>query len=261
MDKRLQKQLVIAIIFFSIVGAFSYNLISYLVPPKPSPTPDPTANLIALKVKESILIPIDENDFDYDFVAHIENPNPNYGALSFDYKIDFIDANGSIINSKIGRSYLAPGASKFIIESPLRFNSRINKYSFSVSNTQWSQVDAFLADNIKLILQNKPVFETRDIPGVYGIVAGSIRNLSQFNIDSVDVAVVLRSSSGSIIGVAKTSLNTFLKGTSRGFETRWFRQLSDIPDRVDVYFYTNIFALENIIRASNGGQIERFQEF
>lgn len=261
MDKRLQKQSIVALIFFIIIGFASFGLFKIVVPPKPSPTPDPTANLSPLVVQRSVLIPVNEEQFDYDFMMFVVNDNPNFGAKTFKYQIEFIDQLGNIANTLSGSSYILPGDSRYIIESPLKFNAKIKEYRLKIAETKWQQLDPLLAQNIQISLQGRPSFEIRDTPGVFGVVAGNLRNNSQFNINNVDIAVVLQNSAGDVLGVAKTSLNTFIAGTLRGFETKWFSPLSETPTKAQVFYYTNIFDLENIIRGRNGSQIERFQEF
>lgn len=259
MELRLKKQLIVVLIFFVIVGFSGFGLFKTLVPPKPSPTPDPTANLSPLKIGKAGLIPVDEDNFDYDFFANVINDNPNYGSSLFTYQVEFIDQNGVVIDTRNGKSYIMPGASRFVVESPLRFNSKIAQFRFKITDTKWDQLDPLIGENVQILLQTKPVFELRDVPGVFGVVAGLLRNLSQFNVSNVDISVALEDANGQILGVGKTSINTFIMGTTRGFETRWHRPISGDVSKVNIYTYTNLFNLENIDRTEGGG-IDRFQE-
>ena len=251
MDSRLKKQIIIAIVFFAFVGLSGFGTFRYLVPPTPTPTPDPTANLTPLAVRSSYLLPIEGTD--YDFVAEIENKNPNYGATRFAYAISFMNTDGVEVDKKIGSSFILPSQIKYIVESPLRFSQQIASVRMTISEVEWRQPDSFLFDTIQIALVGDPAFERRDIPGVFGLVAGSLRNNSEVTLNDIDIAVILEDSSGKPIGVAKTSLNTSLAQTTRGFETRWYSPLPSEPARVRVGIYTNLFELANIMRTRRNG--------
>jgi hypothetical protein len=99
-----------------------------------------------------------------------------------------------------------------------------------------------------------PVLQAR----LFGKVGGSVFNNSDFDLNKVDVAVILFDESGEPIAVEKTEIATFLARTTRGFEVTWFSPFVGKVVRVDAEANTNVFENSNFLR-QYGGQ-ERFKQ-
>ncbi len=258
MEPHLRKQVIIASIFFLIVGTLGFGLFRLIVPAAPPPTPNPFANLAPLKVLSSNLINVESGD--YDFVAKVSNPNTGFGSPSVEYDLALSDASDHIVTHKVGTFYILPGQTLYVIDSPLKLDSSVTKVKMTIKSVSWQKLDALSMQALNLVIKDNSGFQLIGQEGIYGKVAGSIVNNSALDLNSADIGVVLVDDNNVPIAVNKTQLRTFLSKTTRGFETSWYVPFAGIVAKTDVQATTNVFNGDSFIQTS-GGAREQYQQY
>jgi hypothetical protein len=250
------KQFFAALIFFVIVGGVVFLIYRGVRPVPPVATPNPTINLIPIEVLSRKLFNVQNND--YDFLVKVTNLNTDYGSSDVEYKLSFLDSTGNTVSSKTGSFYILPGQTKYVIDSPLKFDQPISNAVFRITSVNWQKLDPLAASGVPLIVRNSSYTQT-STPGTFGKVGGSIYNNSDFDINKVDVIVVLLDSNGQPLAVNKTEINTFLTKTTRGFEIAWPAPFVGQVGSAYTKANANVFESSNFLRKYGGQQ--QFQQY
>ncbi len=254
-SERKLKQFVVALVFFLILGSFSF-LIYRKINPVPIPTPiSSTSNLSPIQITLNELINVENTD--YDFIAKVTNPNTEHGSSSIVYEVTFFNSSNNRISKKTGSFYILPGQTKYVIESPVRLSERATRAVMNITSVNWQELDPLAMQGVSLVPRNTSYTETLS-PDVFSRAAGSILNNSDFDLSKVDVTVVLLNSQSIPIAINKTEINTFLARTTRGFEVTWFAPFVGQVNRTDIEANTNVFENSNFLR-QYGGQ-EKFKQ-
>ncbi|MGD0977373.1 MAG: hypothetical protein ABR875_03735 [Minisyncoccia bacterium] len=253
--ERIAKQLVVLVIILLIVGGIAYGAYFTFKKPAATPTPNPTINLTPVSVVSSQLINVDTND--YDFLAKVTNPNSDYGSDDVEYQIVFTGASGDQISTITSSFYILPGQTKYIINTPLKFNEPVAQAQMSIKSVDWQKMNSQSVNDISLLAKNISYAPSSN-PGVFSTASGQIFNNSDYDLGQVLVLVILFDETNNPIAVNKTEELTFLSKTSRGFETSWHTSFPGKVNRTEVDAYTNVFQNSNFI-ATHGGT-EKFQE-
>ena len=260
MEPRLQKQLIVGLVFiliFILVGYGAYVWIR--IEPtcfdnvKNGKEEGVDCGLVACgKTCEPAIAPLEviSKDYvaspvgDYDFVAKIRNPNVLYGAVSFSYNLSFLGQDKTQLAKKTGSSYILPGQTKYVVISSIGGINGWTEASFEINSVQWSKVQSF--DTAVNFMIRRQVFSS----GQNGNseLEAVVFNDSDFDFDKVDVAIVIFDEAGGIIGAAKTDIRTFLAGTERGFKVQWPYSVDSRAAKTDTEAATNLFENQNFLR-------------
>ena len=249
------KQAFVAVIFFLIVGGLGFLVYRGVRPPSPTPTPNPTINLAPIQVVFTELFNVENND--YDFFAKVTNPNTEYGSPDVEYEISFFNTSGTNVSQKVGSFYILPGQTKYVIDSPLKFQEQISRADFAIKSVDWQKLSSLVLAGVNLVVKNSSYTQILQ-PGTFGKVGGEVLNNSDFDLNKANVSVVLFDSENNPLAVGQTEINTFLAKTSRGFEITWFAPFVGNVSRVDAEANTDVFENSNFLR-QYGGQ-ERFKQ-
>ena len=255
-QQRITKQIIIAVIFWVVVGGLGSLVYRGVSPTVITPTPNPTAHLIPIDIVTAQLIWIKDND--YDFVAKVHNVNTDYGSPAVVYEIQFYNATNSLVTTRAGTLYILPGQTKYLIETPLRFNEAIAQATLLIKSVDWQQLDPLAVSGINLLAKDW-AFHPTGQPGATGQVDGALFNSSDYDISQADVLVLLFDQSGTVMAVNRTQIRTFLAHTTRAFSVAWFTALPGLPTRTEVQATTNVFENSNFLQRYQ--KPERFQEF
>lgn len=253
---RILKQIFVAVVFLIVVSGIAFGGYFVFRKPVPTPTPNPTINLAPISIISTQLFNITDND--YDFLAKVGNSNTDYGSGDVEYQLTFFDTSGQQISQKQNSFYILPGQTKYIIESPLKFNQPVAKVIMAIKSVDWQKLDPLASSNISFLPSNYSYNETSQA-GVFSKVGGSILNNSDLDLGQVSVVVLLFDGSDSVIGVNKTEILTFLAKTTRGFEVAWYTPFVGKVARTEVNSYTDVFENSNFL--SRYGRPEKFQQF
>ena len=268
MDERIQKQLVIGLIFVLIIGGIGYGFVDYFFLVETTCF-DGVQNgieegidcgLLACGVAcEPEIMPlnilfqklIEVRPGDYDFVAQINNPNSFFGTSRAKYTLDL----GGATPDRSGTFYILPGQTRYIIVSGIRSDGALTSASVDIMEVGWEKVGAF--ENISFPIQRKN-YTVVNKNGVFSEFEAVVLNSSDFDFDKVEVGVILFSVGGEIVAVNRTDIRTFLSRTERHFKVSWPIELSEITKQ-DIEVLTNVFENSNFIKRH--GTQEKFQKY
>lgn len=188
---------------------------------------------------------VEENS--YDLAAEIENKNVNYGAEILSYTFKIFDSRNNIIKEKSGKSYIMPREKKYIIETVslsgipakvvLEFSKEIN----------WQKFKSVEELKLPIFQQN---LDTKSKNGYAAIARGTVYNQTRFDLDTIDINIVVYDKKGNPVGVNRTQKNTVKSGEGRSFEVGWPKSLSGTDElKAEMRAYTNIFSDDNFIRS------------
>lgn len=253
---RITKQVIVAIVFFLIIGGLVYGGRFVFKPQAPTPTPNPTISLDPISIVSTQLFNINGND--YDFLVKVTNPNAEWGSGDAEYELNFFNNSGEQVSQKRNSFYVLPGQTKYILESPLKFDQPIGRVEMKIISVDWRKLDPISTNDITLVPRNYSYGEIGQSNN-FGKVGGSILNNSNIDLGQVSVIVLLFSNNDSIIATNKTEILTFLAKTSRGFEVTWYSPFVGKVGRVEVAAYTNVFDNSNFLRQY--GRPEEFQQY
>lgn len=276
MGGRFAKQVIIAFIILAVVGGVGFG-IYYLSSARPTCN-DGIQNgkeegvdcglvacgaacidILPLQVTVSKLLPAGEND--YDFIFRVNNPNSDYGTPLAGYELSLVGIGDTEVSKTTGSFYILPGQTKYVVVS-FKTAEEISGVNVKVSSADWQRLT--LGGETQFTLKRQQYRDLVDAPDgeqtIYGEFDGILFNNSDFDFDTVDVAVVLFDDSDNIIGVNRTLINRFLSQTDRYFRVRWPFEIDGSVFRADVEATTNLFENSNFIK-THGGSQEKFQRY
>lgn len=249
---RLLKQIIIASIFFFIIGSAIYF---FSTRSTIEPTPGQEVSIQPPLVLSSRLLKV--GDLDYDFLAEIKNPNLDFGAAEAIYELKIFDKNSNLIISKTGSIDLLSGQTRYEIVSPIKTSQEIEDTEFKITNIVWEKLKDPVPPNLFLVRGQ----DYSLLPPSEGFskLKATLFNNSSFDFDRVDAFVILFNQDAEVLAVGKTDIRTFLAGSNRFFEIKWTTPFAGEVAKVEVYPYTDVFKNGNFIKEH--GTQERFQKF
>lgn len=248
--KRLLKQIVIAVIFFIIIGSVVYFS---FINDSANPTPTPSVFIQPLEIISQNILKV--ADLDYDFLVEIKNPNLDFGASSVFYEASIFGRGGGLSDVLSGFINLLPGQTRYEIISPIKFNQEISNVVFKITNVDWQKLKEYIPQSLFLVKNQEYLEPGQGFPRL----RATLFNDSNFDFDRVDVYVVLFGENDKILAVNKTDIRTFLARTDRFFEVRWLKSFEGEVRRMEIEAYTDVFKNENFIKQH--GTQENFQKF
>lgn len=246
----IKRVLLVAVFSGLIIGLFI--VYKNLTPqPTPTPTPDPRASLKPLHIVSVDVFKV--KDGDYDILARIQNPNQEFGSGNVQY---VLNAEGLQVHT--GSFYILPGETKYIVISPVSSVRELHRASMTIVSIDWQELDALALQGVNFVVTNT-VFSKKPELNISARMRGFVANNSNFDVNRVDVAVILFDADEHPIAVNRTELHTFLAHTTRGFEASWSSPFSGDIARTYVEAHANLFEQSSFMR-TYGGQ-ELFQSF
>ena len=253
---RIFKQLTTLVAFLIVaVGIVLLINFSTRAVAGPALTPTPLPQLANIEVISTKLINISEND--YDFLAEVKNPNQSYGSGNAFYELTTSNTLGDVISRLDGQFYIMPGQTKQIIHSPIELSEPATSADLKIKSVQWNKIDNAGSYQVNLIVPSFNYSQPKNSV-VFTQVSGTVLNSSDFDLDTVDIIVTILNKDNQIVAANKTSINTFLARTNRGFEVKWTSPFVGTINDIKVEVYTNLFEDSNFIRRF--GSFEKFQE-
>ena len=272
MDRRIQKQLIIGLVFVLILGGIGYGIYAGLVTRasctdgikngkeegldcgslacgKACPVP-----IHALQIESIQIIYVPDTDKSSDVAIKVYNPNTEYGVSLGSYDLVIRDPSGMELDRLVdNKFYMLPGQTKYLILTVVE-GLALGEASVEIKSTQWEKLD--MPDNaVNFILRRKDYHPTQKGSELNAI----LYNDSNFDFDKIDVVVILFDDMGSIIGISKTDIRTFIAKSERGFNVAWPFALSGNVVSQDIEASTNLFENSNFIKTY--GSPEKFQKF
>lgn len=174
----------------------------------------------------------------YDLVAKISNPNYDLGAKKFQYAFALKDSYGRIISTREGSSYIFPGDSRYIIELGLVTENNLmpSEAEIKISEVEWKNA----------LGEAKPKIDTIDKKFGKASVGdgyeakGLMRNESGFDLERIDIAIILKDANGDIVGINKTFKDSLRIKEEREFLFSWPYPLENEVETMEVYPESNV---------------------
>lgn len=235
--KQLKIGLVWVVIFIVIAGG-----VYLLVKPSTPATNNGTQAKKDLIILNGGFFPTTENN--YDLFARVQNPNAEWGVESINYEFDMYDSANQLIGTKIGKTFILPQETKYIIEQKFYSEKPVAKVEFKFSIISWEKLSQINDLDLSVKNVNYQILEDGS-----NAVVGTIENRSSYDLDTIEVAGVLFDANDNIVAAGKTSMNTVLRNESRGFELFWPYPVPTEVKSYGIKAYTNVFLNDNFIKA------------
>lgn len=262
MDSRRQKQITIGLISLITVlgGIFIFALLLRGESQRMLPGAEvlPPAEKPALKNLDVVFA-----DFfavrkysTYDAVAFVRNPNFGYGASEVSYEFTFLDINSEKLHRVVGKAFVLPGESRYIIEPAVKVPGEPSGVTFRIMEAEWRGLGPFSPAGLEIKdIDLKPEEDARTVR-----FSGVVYNGTPYNLKNVEVHVVLYDSAREDRPVAAgtTNMQLLLRDTARAFQIVWPYALP-ANLRIDARVESNFFENSNFIR--DYGRPETFREY
>lgn len=171
-----------------------------------------------------------------DLIAQIKNPNPNFGLNNFFYYFELYDEKGTLIEEISSQSFLLPSQSKYLIKIKVAPKQEVGEVKLKFGELDWLE----LKDNIlQLPVKNKK-FEILD--NNFSRASGVIKNINNFNLDRIDIKIIIFNSAGEIIASTLTDVRTLMLNEERYFEVMWPWEIKDAA-RMEIEADSNLYEL------------------
>ncbi len=204
---------------------------------KSCPTPKPTA--IPLTVKDFQVV--EGDGVKCDLVATIENPNNSLGGQHATYTMTW----GSL--QKKGDFYIYPGErERYVAEINLPCQKGVDPTMQIADPPNWQFFKQF----------EKPILEITDSAthapsetNEFFDITGTTINKSPFDLKEIEIYAIVKSPSGKIIAVNKTTINSILVNEKRDFRLFWTHTFPQEEGSYKFYTTSNLFGSDNIMRS------------
>ena len=272
MNKRIIKQLIIALVFLIILACLA-SLIYYFKKPEPSCSDGiqnqkeeeidcggpciscELVNIESLKVLWATAIS-NKNGF-YDLAAEIKNPNQNYGSGSVDYKFKLYDYNDNLVDEYSGTTFILPNQSKYLIKTKIESSNSIYKVDIDFIDIEWEKPFNYHPPEFA-IQQKEYYFLDNESLGISQAKAILI-NKTNFDFEKIDIDVLLFDSLNNLIAVNNTEIRTLPVNQERDFIVTWFDEINGQVAFIEIEPETDIFDPDNYLSTTD--EKEKFQEY
>jgi hypothetical protein len=262
-DKTRKKQAIIIAIFVAVLLLFVFGLYLWLKPAPSCSDGKQNQNEIGVdcggvcvdkcdKIVAQPLI-VQERGFvgigvanRVDLYSRITNPNNVFGSNKVQYEFIIKDAAGNVMATKKGSNYLLPAESKYIIENNIEVSGTPNTIEFNVIDQVWVEfTDYYERPQLKVV--NKQYNQISSGVG-FAETKGLLKNESPFNFNLINLNVILKDSTGNIIALNSTAMNTVKSGENRDFKALWLNRFPGEVLNVEVQAEVNVFESETFIK-------------
>jgi hypothetical protein len=188
-------------------------------------------------------------DNKYDFVGSLKNPNNNYGASKFKYRVVIETlAGGETIYSDWVYSFVLPGEQKRLLLQGVELSSvpLKMKIELDLKDIQWEKFTDFEAP--EFIVNEKYYEELGGGAANFSRIWGTAINRGNVDFEEVFVKAFLRDSNGLLLATNSDLLGGFKAGNIRGFNMFFptkFEGKVD-TDKIEIEIETNPFDEENL---------------
>ncbi|MEK7515010.1 MAG: FxLYD domain-containing protein [Patescibacteria group bacterium] len=195
-------------------------------------------------------------DGGYDVLASFENTNSIYGAERIEYVIVVTSADGTFSDTLSGVTYGLPQQTSFVAHHIDAASEALLTATVTVREVTWRKVRAQEV-GIDLQVRDESLVATPG-PGVAVEARGVVRNASPYQLDRVDVVVLLYDVNETLVGAGSTNVRTLSSGSERLFTVSWRGPLIKTPVRSRVLLSTNALANDAFLETYDTSP-ERFQ--
>ncbi|MEA3463666.1 MAG: hypothetical protein U9R14_01140 [Patescibacteria group bacterium] len=273
MNKRIIKQIIVALVFFLILFTIGF-LVYYFNRPQPNcfdgvknqgeeeidcGGPCQPCELIHIKEIEvlSAKAILNQNNF-YDVYAQIKNPNQNYGSGKVLYEFKLYDLQNNVVAQHSGSTFILPGQTKYLVQTKIESPEQINAVNLFFGSVEWEKPAKYQVPEFIIKQKEYRLLDGEDAG--YSQAKGVLVNKNDFDFGKIDIDVLLFNSSYQLVGLNAIEIRTLLAGEEREFAAFWFNKIAGQAAFMEVEAETNIFDASNYLPAERG-EAEEFQEY
>jgi len=273
MSRKTTKQIIIALIFILILSGIGFLIYFYSIKPKPSCNdniknqeeenidcggPCSSCELIHIKDLETLSVKvISTQDQFYDLVAEIKNPNQNYGSGQVPYKFELYNSQDNLITEYSGSTYILPNQNKYLLKIKAESIEPVKQVKISFGQIEWEKLEDYQPPQLGIQHKEYRLLSSEE-PG-FSQVRAILINKTGFDLDRIDIDVLLFDSSDRLIAINTNEIRTFLSGQERDFFSTWFSSIDGQVVSVEIEAETNIFDQDNYL--SGDRDKEKFQDY
>lgn len=165
-------------------------------------------------------------------LVKIQNPNLEFAAKSFNYRIDVYDTSDTILASRSGSSFIYAGEIKYLADFISVPNSQdAFRAVITVESREWLPVARYSLPRIAI--QDKRT----EVRNEAIIVSGRILNQDVADFPRVEVVAILYNNFGLPVGVVRTEVENVWVGEPREFAASHPLSISIDPARTEYFVY------------------------
>ncbi len=171
--------------------------------------------------------------------------NKNFGYDPFVYKAQVLDENGKILSETTDSTYILPGEASFIStysDNPLASDLKIIQLPQS-KQVQYNPLTNPLLKKVQLDIRDSSVTEL-DQSNLN--LKASIKNINNFQINKIDLILIIRDSQDGIVGAKNFSFNNLGPGDERSVELPYPKPKDKNALNIDVRYSVNFLDSDNI---------------
>lgn len=157
------------------------------------------------------------NDKVYDVVFTITDANKTWGVTNLRYKVDVLSESGEVLKSQTSTTYVNPDGKTTVVEPNISTSQKAGSARVTLLSGDFAK--NISSQNITLTIRNK-TFTPRTSDGT-ALFSGVLQNNSNFDLNVVNVTMIVRNASGAIIADNLTKINTLRASENRYFELRY----------------------------------------
>ena len=191
----------------------------------------------------------------YDLFSRIFNPNNDFGSGSFSYEFDLKDAAGTSLGKFSGENFILPGEEKYLVATNVPSGTVPSEINLTIQNVKWEEFVNYEKPQLKII--NRNYLETSSGVG-FSEAFGLLKNESPFDFSTIKINMILKDSSGKIVALNSTVINTVKTGESRDFKALWLNRFPGEVENVEFQTEVNVFDSEAF--AKRYFRSQKFQE-
>ncbi len=210
---------------------------------------------VDLERKEVSFVPAGTGS--YDVLGQIYNPNDVAGASSFRYVFELKGADGRVLATRSGESYILPQETKYLPAVNVAAPGTVTSVTLVISDVQWERFSGYRERPAVNIYQKR--YNQISSGAGFGEAYGLLSNESPYDFRSLSVIVILRDGGGKLLALNTTEMRTVQAGEERDFRLVWPTAFPGTVERVEMTVDADVYHSENFLRQYLPGG--RFQEF
>jgi len=200
-----------------------------------------------VEVEEMKIIQPVVGETTYDVVAKIVNKDTDWGVSQLKYKFILKDRFDKVVLEKEETSYILPSQERHLIGVGLEADRAVVGGSLEIKMGEVEKLKEFIVPDITVTGKSYEIVNNKSK------VFGDITNNNPYGFETVDIGVILYDTTGNIVGLNFTNLNSLAANSKRSFAATWGEQINDEVDRIYIEPTVNAFKSELFMKSYGSG--------
>jgi hypothetical protein len=168
----------------------------------------------------------------YDVAALIENTNV-VGSSEILYQFRMYDEDNLLIQDRMGKTFVLPNDKWMIFEGGIKTGEREPSRVFIefLDSSTWTAIPLSDDDIPTVAVTGQRLEEKNGLPRVFA----NISNRSPFQIDDIEVAILISDADGNALGASRTYLEVLPKYGDENVVFTWREPFAGVPASIDIF--------------------------